>query len=609
MALLNWRKAYAVFRVDMKQPGPVKPFLGNPAASGTGDAEFNCPTGVACDGDGNLYVADKGNNRIQVFRPDGGFLKSLPTPRPHLICVNRKTGNLYVTRETSSSKGGGEIVKIAGLNDPTVQASIPTRLGEIYQNPLLAAASGQHATIWVKLGYDGLLRRFEDTGAALKEISAGDIGKTWPGWEQWLPWYPSAAIAADPRREELYVRDWGDCWPSPAIRVEGRTGKVIERVCGAFGRTGGIESMAVSPFNGDLYLRLFMAGPFLTRYNPDTRKLVPLHEAQPWKDPVLFAKDQPLIGITLNSCGGARGFQDNMVVAPNGDLYIPLGVSPKNFPSLKAAGLDVPPSELAPVDSNLLAVFAPDGKLKCLSALPGLCGLNGIGVGRQGAVYVAIRGNSANVKLPDGLPDGSSYSSDWGAVIKFKSRFDRFPVGRIEGTWVGQEPGKPWHQWKRLNGAPTHMILAGNWPVPARADNMHWDYPGASPVAMGGCSCHRSKIYVDGFERLLVPAAQTCTVNVLDANGNIVARFGGYGNMDSRGKDSPVRDPKTGEYRPRRPDDPKDLKSPLEAPDIAFIDPTYVEATDEAIYVVDRCNERIVRVALMYKNEEMLALP
>jgi|SRR5215204_5448201 len=41
---------------------------------GTGDGEFDRPRGIAVDSDGNVYVADSGNNRIQKFNSTGVFL-------------------------------------------------------------------------------------------------------------------------------------------------------------------------------------------------------------------------------------------------------------------------------------------------------------------------------------------------------------------------------------------------------------------------------------------------------------------------------------------------------------------------------------------------------
>ena len=42
--------------------------------SGTGEGEFNRPSGVAVDQDGVIYVADWLNDRLQVFDPEGQFV-------------------------------------------------------------------------------------------------------------------------------------------------------------------------------------------------------------------------------------------------------------------------------------------------------------------------------------------------------------------------------------------------------------------------------------------------------------------------------------------------------------------------------------------------------
>jgi hypothetical protein len=282
------------------------------------------------------------------------------------------------------------------------------------------------------------------------------------------------------------------------------------------------------------------------------------------------------------------------------------------IPLIEEAGLVAPPGKTGtPETANVLTVYGPDGKLKCLSALPGLGASNGIGIGRHGAVYMVLQCQPVGVELPEGLAPDSQYNGGaWATLVKFNSRFDEYPIGRIEGRWAGQQSGTPLHKWK-LDGEPTHRHggARGGGGRDVRIENMVWDYPGASPVRMGGCTCHRSTMSLDGFERVFVPAAQTCSVNVLDANGNIVARIGAYGNADCRGKDSPVPDPETGELRPRRDGDPAHLKGPLAEPDIAFIDPTYTTVTDESLYVLDRANERILRSVLEYYVEEEVPLP
>jgi DNA-binding beta-propeller fold protein YncE len=47
---------------------------GGDGSAGLGPGEFNDPRGVATDGAGNVYVADHGNNRVQKFSPDGHFI-------------------------------------------------------------------------------------------------------------------------------------------------------------------------------------------------------------------------------------------------------------------------------------------------------------------------------------------------------------------------------------------------------------------------------------------------------------------------------------------------------------------------------------------------------
>ena len=50
-------------------------FLTQVGSFGTGDGQFNQPTSVAVDAQGNMFVLDTGNHRIQKFSWAG------PTPR------------------------------------------------------------------------------------------------------------------------------------------------------------------------------------------------------------------------------------------------------------------------------------------------------------------------------------------------------------------------------------------------------------------------------------------------------------------------------------------------------------------------------------------------
>jgi DNA-binding beta-propeller fold protein YncE len=47
---------------------------------GTGNGQFNCPSGIAIDSSANVYVADRNNNRIQKFTNEGNFIRTWGTP-------------------------------------------------------------------------------------------------------------------------------------------------------------------------------------------------------------------------------------------------------------------------------------------------------------------------------------------------------------------------------------------------------------------------------------------------------------------------------------------------------------------------------------------------
>lgn len=49
-------------------------FLHKFGSAGSRNGQFDRPAGVTCDGDGRIIVADKDNHRVQIFKPDGTFI-------------------------------------------------------------------------------------------------------------------------------------------------------------------------------------------------------------------------------------------------------------------------------------------------------------------------------------------------------------------------------------------------------------------------------------------------------------------------------------------------------------------------------------------------------
>lgn len=81
--------------VKLNQDGE---FVSAWGTKGEGPGEFDTPHGIAVDGDGRVYIADRGNSRLQVFDADGKFLsewKSDELGRPWGVDITAD-GNVVV---------------------------------------------------------------------------------------------------------------------------------------------------------------------------------------------------------------------------------------------------------------------------------------------------------------------------------------------------------------------------------------------------------------------------------------------------------------------------------------------------------------------------------
>jgi outer membrane protein assembly factor BamB len=66
---------------------------------GDGEGQFQSPQGLALDAQGNVYVADRGSRRVQVFDAQGGFLMAITDPRftgPRYVALD-EVGRIYVS--------------------------------------------------------------------------------------------------------------------------------------------------------------------------------------------------------------------------------------------------------------------------------------------------------------------------------------------------------------------------------------------------------------------------------------------------------------------------------------------------------------------------------
>ena len=65
--------------------------------------EFNTPHSIAADAQGNIYVADRGNRRIQVFDGDGKFLRAITIDVPFDQAAKPVIGNALDPNATAGT--------------------------------------------------------------------------------------------------------------------------------------------------------------------------------------------------------------------------------------------------------------------------------------------------------------------------------------------------------------------------------------------------------------------------------------------------------------------------------------------------------------------------
>ena len=95
---------------------------------GSGPGEFDTPHGLAFDSRGRLFVADRGNNRIQIFDQEGKFLEEWKQfSRPSGIFIDANDV-LYVADSESNGKvnpGFKRGIRVGSAKDGKVTAFIP----------------------------------------------------------------------------------------------------------------------------------------------------------------------------------------------------------------------------------------------------------------------------------------------------------------------------------------------------------------------------------------------------------------------------------------------------------------------------------------------------
>jgi hypothetical protein len=575
----------AVFRVPLPARAPSEPFFGRIDRAGKGrDLLGDKPAGLACDGKGNLLISDAANGRVVVVsEKTGKYVGEFAASKPGLLAVAPKTGAVYLA---SGSRAGITVTKYSDWKNPRQAGKITFRGDGNGTYVMGLDGNAPRPIVWI--GTDGgSLIRIEDQGSKFSDavrVTSRDSYDGNIGLDMSVD-----RFRPDP---EVYCRGNRGWW----IRYNEKTGKT-ERV-----NTGGTGLRNGGGGGGQI-----MAGP----------------------DGNIYALWYPYHMIKLDRNAKRIGFKEggypDIALAKygkmqkprptKGGMWVPANMTEiKHTLGIRADGnvfvLHPPGSGGRP--PKALHMYSPEGKK--LTKDPIIWKVSDGCIGPRfdaaGNIYVAEIVNPGGqpypeefVKIlgkvkPNERPRGvkNAIANMYGSVVKFSPKGGMFHLG-------GPDPfkGKPkFDGLKTIEAAAYYSAMQR----PTKITGAEWLAFGYSHVEIQGCICETTRFDVDEFGRVFYPDLCLYQVRVVDTNGNKILNFGGYGNAESMGPESPVIDKQTGKLRPPKPGE----KSPYARPEIAFAWLVGVGVTDKHVYTADGINRRLLRLKYEYAAEETCAV-
>lgn len=604
---------HGVLKVNFDNKEEPKAFVGglkydNSLAGNTND-KLNCPTSVACDSKGQVYVADYVNNRIQIFSPEGSYKESIAVNRPAHIAIHQKSGEIYVFSWAFVHSGSVNLEKI----DPKMtrfEASDNHKMIAEYVLPL-GKTSGNN--IWG--GWMGTQFRVElDSWSETPMIWM--VPEMAGGGNSWAPW--GIKLFAVEKEKLILKMDFGtetkkaiSCdVPSSGrqrLTLNPKDGKVY--ILSGMGTDSGDRIVEVDPANnkdrwvdlpfgaedvcfdtnGLAYLR---TGDIVVRYDPKTWKEIPWDYgveregvAHCGGRSASVISGLPIPGSRPGPwfhCGGfgisAKGHL--VVQCFNGGLSENKKLARPDEPKLSLKEHKDYKAEVYPGRQSWGEIHIWDsyGKVISQDVTPGITITDGVLIDKDDNVYVLTN--------PMRTPQGKkAFNPLTETLIKFKPGKGKVLTSGDSVSVVLPNAQKP--------DRPTDMY--GYYQDPSWVNGSEWMFGGVGYAGTWRCTCWNSRFSLDYYARSFAPEPDRFSVAVLDTSGNLILRIGKPGNID--------------DGTPLIPDPL--IKNPhsIGGDETAIMHGCYVAVeSDKRLLIEDTGNKRITSVKLNYHTNEKIPL-
>jgi hypothetical protein len=630
---------HAVYRMAFEGDKPPEVFLGEDKSDGgygNDNAHFTVPTSVDVDAKGRVYVSDYINDRIQIFTPEGVYLKTLSTNKPARVVVDPVSGEIFAFswivigpshRVLKEAKLGALYGPHGGL--PTTIARLGTfaKLIAGGRQPIAAGAAshffgskelgGQTYQVtvdpWSKSRTVWLVGRRPTATAAEMNWSGGHgvlahgagmgIRVLMEKGGKWVVDTDFAKLTRDkvirvprsdfsrqrlyfnPANEKLYVgEDTGMCKSfDEMIMIDPKTGK-LKMVNLPFDA----EDMCFD-LKGRAYLR---TDTVVMRFDSKTWREIPWDYGERRRGVHFQGFSAPRRSADAMGALPTPGRRPvdwhigGMAISPKGHLAVVCLVRPgKRQKALRQRdrGIGVakkyrPMQYPGRAGAWVILVYDRHGQLVHKDAVPGLLGCDGLGIDQEDNLYAMVRAQ----RVLDGKAYFNSFTE---TMMKFRPGRSRLVSSSSRAPVLLPDSMKPKRRPELSKGG------AATW-----AENAAWIY---GCVGYGGqsgsCVCWYSRFSLDLLNRSFVPELDRYRIAVLDSAGNLILRIGRYGNVD--------------DGKPLVPDGGPKTTRALGGDEVALMHAAYMGVhTDRRLFIHDAGNGRIVSVKLGYHAAESVAL-